>query len=214
METRTTHLRRGLWLSALSVAWNGAAGSAAIYAAMASGSLSLLGFGVDAVIDSIASVALIWRFVIESRQPARAARVERTAERLVGLTLIVLAVYLGVGSVGSLAAHAQPEPSSASLALLLASVVVLPPLAIAKYRVAAQLDSGALRLDSILTAVAAVLAAISLASLAASDVLGLWWADAVAALVVGAILLREGWQSLRVARSEDGASPTGSGTSP
>ena len=181
---------------------------------MASGSLSLLGFGVDAVIDSIASVALIWRFVIESRQPARAARVERTAERLVGLTLIVLAVYLGVGSVGSLAAHAHPQPSSASMALLLASVVVLPPLAIAKYRVAAQLGSGALRLDSILTAVAAVLAAISLASLAASNVLGLWWADAVAALIVGAILLREGWQSLRVARSEDGGSPTSSGTSP
>ncbi len=90
----------------------------------------------------------------------------------------------------------------------------LPPLAIAKYRVAAHLGSGALRLDSILTAVAAVLAAISLASLAASNVLGLWWADAVAALIVGAILLREGWQSLRVARSEDGGSPTGSGTSP
>ena len=58
-------------------------------------------------------------------------------------------------------------------------------------------QSGALRADSILTAVAALLALISLASLAASDALGLWWADAVAALVVGVIVVREGWSSLR-----------------
>ena len=201
MEIRATHLRRGLVLSVLSIAWNGAAGSGAIYAALASGSLSLLGFGFDAVIDSVASVALVWRFTIESRQPERAAQVERTAERLVGIALIALALYLAVSSVRSLAAQAHPESSSASLVLLVASVVVLPPLAIAKNRVAAQLGSGALRADSILTAVAAVLAAISLASLAASDVLGLWWADAIAALIVSAIIVREGWQSLRVAQS-------------
>ena len=201
MEIRATHLRRGLVLSVLSIAWNGAAGSGAIYAALASGSLSLLGFGFDAVIDSVASVALVWRFTIESRQPERAAQVERTAERLVGIALIALALYLAVSSVRSLAAQAHPESSSASLVLLVASVVVLPPLAIAKNRVAAQLGSGALRADSILTAVAAVLAAISLASLAASDVLGLWWADAIAALIVSAIIVREGWQSLRLAQS-------------
>jgi divalent metal cation (Fe/Co/Zn/Cd) transporter len=82
---------------------------------------------------------------------------------------------------------------------LLASAIVLPPLAIAKYRVAARLGSGALRADSILTAVAAVLAVISLASLAASQALGLWWADAIAALIVGVIVLREGWSSLGLA---------------
>jgi len=82
---------------------------------------------------------------------------------------------------------------------LLASAVVLPPLAIAKYRVAARLGNGALRADSILTAVAAILAFISLASLAASQALGLWWADAIAALIVGVIVLREGWSSLNLA---------------
>ena len=85
------------------------------------------------------------------------------------------------------------------MALLLASALVLPPLAIAKYRVAARLDSGALRADSILTAVAAILAVISLASLAAAEALGLWWADAIAALIVGVIVLREGWSSLGLA---------------
>jgi divalent metal cation (Fe/Co/Zn/Cd) transporter len=183
------------------MAWNGVAGGGAIFAALSSGSLSMLGFGVDAFIDSVASVALTWRFVIEARQPARAAHVERMAERLVGITLIALAVYLAFSSIRSLVAQTHPEPSFAGLALLLASAVALPPLAVAKYRVAARLRSGALRADSILTAVGAALASISLASLAASSAFGFWWADAIAALVVAAVLVHEGWSSLRASQS-------------
>jgi len=200
--TRERDLRRALWLSAFSMAWNGVAGSLAAYVALVSGSLSLLGFGVDAVIDSIASVALIWRFRVESAQPVRAARVERMAERVVGVSLILLAGYLVIGSIRALATQSHPDMSLASVALLVASVVVLPPLARAKYLVARRLGSGALRLDSILTAVAALLAAISLASLAASDRLGLWWADAVAAIVVAVILAREGLASMSAAEPE------------
>ncbi len=196
MNTRARHLRRALQLSAVSIAWSAGVGSFAVYSALASGSLSLLGFGADAVIDSVASVVLIWRFLMESRVPASAVRVERLAERAVGLALIVLALYLAVGALRALVAQAHPETSLASLALLIASVAVLPPLAIGKFRVAARLGSGALRADSILTAVAAVLAAISLASLAASQAFGFWWADAIAALFVAAIVVREGWVSL------------------
>jgi divalent metal cation (Fe/Co/Zn/Cd) transporter len=123
------------------------------------------------------------------------------AERVVGLALVALALYLVIGAVRALGAGTHPEASIASLVLLLASVLVLPPLAIAKYRVARRLGSGALRADSILTSVAAVLAAITLVSLAASEALGLWWADAIAALVVGAIIVREGWSSLRAGDS-------------
>ena len=197
--TRDRDLRGALWLSIFSVVWNGIAGSAAAFVALGTGSLSLLGFGVDAVIDSIASVALIWRFRVESAQPVRAARVEKMAERIVGVALILLAVYLVVVSIRALATQSHPEASFASIALLVASVIVLPPLARAKYVVARRLGSGALRLDSILTGVAALLAAISLASLAASDMFGLWWADAIAAIVVALILAREGLMSLRAA---------------
>jgi divalent metal cation (Fe/Co/Zn/Cd) transporter len=203
MTTRRLDLRSALWLSIFSVVWNGVAGAAAAYVALGTGSLSLLGFGVDAVIDSIASVALIWRFAVEASQPERAARVERMAERVVGVALILLAVYLVVGSVRSLATQSHPEASVASLVLLVASVVVLPPLARAKFVVARRLGSGALRLDSILTGVAALLAAISLTSLAASETMGLWWADAVAAIVVAVILAREGVTSLRAAEPGD-----------
>ena len=203
MTTRAAALRRALVLSGVSVAWSGIVGALAVYAALESGSLTLLGFGVDAVIDAVASSVLIWRFRVEAREPERAARVERTAERVVGLALTALAIYLVVGALRALAQGAHPASSVESLALLIASVVVLPPLAVAKYRVAGRLGSGALRLDSILTAVAASLAGISLVSLAASDALGLWWADAVAALVVAAIIVREGWSSLRVADASE-----------
>jgi divalent metal cation (Fe/Co/Zn/Cd) transporter len=196
MNGRSTDLRRAVRLSVLSIAWSGAVGSVAVYAALVSGSLSLLGFGADAVIDSVASIVLVWRFLDETRQPHRAIRVERAAERVVGLALVVLALYLAASAVRALAAQAHPEASTPGLALLLASVIVLPPLAVAKNRVARRLESGALRADSILTGVAALLAGISLASLAASEAFGLWWADAIAALVVGAIVLREGWRSL------------------
>ena len=194
---RASDLRHALWLSALSIVWSGVVGSIAVSVALASASLSLLGFGADAVIDAVASVVLVWRFMVEARQPHRADRVEQAAERAVGLALIALAVYLVLGALRVLAVGGQPETSTLGMALLVASVLVLPPLAVAKNRVATRLASGALRADSILTAVAAVLAAISLASLAASDALGLWWADAVAALVVSVIVVREGWSSLR-----------------
>jgi divalent metal cation (Fe/Co/Zn/Cd) transporter len=201
MEVRQRHLRLAVRLSILSIAWNGIAGSIAVWAALSSGSLSLLGFGADAVIDSVASVALVWRFHVETREPDRAARVEMLAERVVGAALLGLGLYLVVGSLRSLVAQAHPEGSVVGVTLLVASMVVLPPLALAKYRVAGRLGSRALRADSILTGVAALLALISLASLATSEAFGLWWSDAIAALVVAAIVVREGWSSLALSRS-------------
>lgn len=194
----STHLRRALVLSALSIGWSGILGSVAVAAALGSGSLSLLGFGVDALIDATASAALIWRFTVEARQPERAHRVEAAAERVIGVALVLLALYLGVSAVRSLVLQAHPVPDALGVALLLASVIVLPLLALAKYRVAARLGSDALRADSVLTGAAALLAVIGLASIVATNAFGFWWADAVAALIVGAIVLREGWASLRL----------------
>ena len=101
MQPRETHLRRAVWLSVASIGWSAIVGAIAVYAALVSGSLSLLGFGGDAVLDAVVSVALVWRFVVEARQPERAARVERMAEGAVGLALIALAVYLLVASIPS-----------------------------------------------------------------------------------------------------------------
>jgi divalent metal cation (Fe/Co/Zn/Cd) transporter len=200
---RGTLLRRAIQLSAVSVGWNGVAGALAFVLAIGTGSLSLLGFGVDAVIDSVASVALIWRFRVERRNPERAARIEHLTERVVGGVLLSAAFALSVGAIRSLLAHSEVETSSGVLALLVASIAVLPPLAIAKRRVAAELRSGALRADALLTGAAAVLACVSLLGVVASTLLGVWWADAAGALVIAAFLAREGWTSVRLSEGAE-----------
>ena len=184
----------------MSVAWSSAVGVIATYTALATDALSLLGFGVDAVIDAAASVALIWRFRMEAREPERAVAVEHAAERAVGVALLALAGYLVFGAVRAISSESHPEGSLVGTVILIASVVVLPALARAKYTVARALDSGALRLDSILTAVAGLLALISLVSLIAAEAVGLWWMDAVAAVIVALILAREGWGGVRASR--------------
>lgn len=202
MDTRPSDLRNAIRLSLFSVAWGGVAGLVALVLAYDAGSLSLLGFGIDAIIDSVASVALIWRFAIEERAPGRADRVERVAEQIVGGVLIAAAASLAVGAIRSLVAHVEVEATIGAIVLLCASVVVLPPLAIAKRRVASRLGSGALRADSLLTAAAALLAAVGLSSLLLTSVARVWWADALGALIIAALLAREGITSAGLARGK------------
>jgi len=198
--TRERLLRQALALSIASIVMSGVAGGIAVAVGLSNGSLSLLGFGFDAAIDACASVALVWRFTTEAREPHRAERVETVAEGVVGAVLIGLAAYLAISAVRALAASAHPEATVVGTGLLVFSVIALPPLAIAKNRVARKLPSGALRADSILTGIAALLALISLVGLGLSEAFGLTWADAVGALVVTAVLAREGWGSLQVMR--------------
>lgn len=181
----------------MSIAISGLVGGVAVVVALSSGSLSLLGFGFDAAIDAVASIVLVWRFRIERQHPHRAERVERLAEMAVGAVFLVLATYLGISALRALAANEHPETTVAGLVLLLFSLVALPPLALAKYRVATRLGSGALRADSMLTALAALLALIGLLGLGLTQAFGLTWADAVGALIVALVLAREGWTSLR-----------------
>ena len=194
---RNQLIRRAILLSVLSIAISAVVGTAAVVVAITTGSLSLLGFGADAVIDSVASVVLVWRFRTEQREPHRADRIEQVAEAIIGGVLLLLAAYLAISAVGALMTGSHPSASRARTLLLVVGIVALPPLAIAKYRVAQALGSRALRADSILTGVAAVLAVIGMAALALSTFLDVNWGDAVGALVVAAIVAREGWAAIR-----------------
>ena len=200
MTGRARDLSSATRLSVISILWSTLVGLVAVFAALQSGALSLLGFGVNALIDASASAALVWRFAVEVRAPQRAERVERAAERVVGAALCALGIYLIAGAVQALTSGSHPTGSDLGVGLLCASLVVQPPLALLKRRVAARLGSGALHADSFLTAIGALLALLSLAGLAATTLLGAGWADAVAALVVGLIVLREGATSLGLGR--------------
>ncbi len=197
---RATYLRRALRLSAISVALSAVTGGIAVVVALATGALSLLGFGVDAVIDASASVALIVRFRIERDDPARAARAEHLAERAVGAALLALAAYLVYGAVRALIGGTHPELTIVGVVIPLVAIVLLPPLAVAKFRTARHLHSAALRADSFLTGVAAALGAVSLISLVLGEALDIHWADAVGALLMAPVIAREGMVSIGLAR--------------
>jgi len=200
---RSSLLSRAVFLSVASIAVSAVVGTVAVVVALGTQSLSLLGFGADAVIDSAASVILVWRFRTEIHQPHRADRIEQVAERLIGFVLLVLAGYLGISAVIALINGSRPDPSILRVILLLVGLAVLPPLAIAKQRTARALESSALRADSILTAVAAVLALIGLVALGLSELAHVKWGDAIGALVVAAVVAREGWSAIGLFSASD-----------
>ena len=199
-------MQRGRTLSLISVATGLLAAVAGTVIGATTGSLAVIGFAIDSAIDSAASIVLTWRFATEARDPARAARVEHAAERVVGGVLLVAAASLALGAVRALLLHDTATPSTAQLALLLVSLVVLPPLAIAKARVARRLGSAALRNDALLTGAAALLAGVALVAVGLAAT-GLWWADAAGSLVIAGVLAREGLATVGWSRSAEGDAP-------
>jgi divalent metal cation (Fe/Co/Zn/Cd) transporter len=183
-------LRRAIRLSQATVAWNLAIGIAAIGTAVATGGLSLIGFGFNAVLDSSVSVLLIWRFRIEERgHDERAEHMERVAMTMAASAFIIVAIYLLVRALHSLISGHHGEASGFGIAEAAASLAVLPYLALAKYRLAGDLGSRALRADALLTTSGVALATVTLAGLLLQIALGWWWADPVAALGIAAFLV-------------------------
>ena len=193
---RPSLLASALRLSYFTIAWNGAAGAAALVLAVATGSLALAGFALNALLDSSASMVLVWRFTHEQRAPLAAERVERRAQALIGVAMLVIAAYVGVQAVRALVDGSHPATSAFAVALAAVSLVVLPFLGVRKLEVASHLGSSALRGDAVLTLAAVALAAITLCALIANAALGWWWADAGAALVIATALAFEGTRVL------------------
>jgi divalent metal cation (Fe/Co/Zn/Cd) transporter len=170
---------------------------ASVAAGAVTGSLALLAFGLDSVIDGSASAALVWRFRLELRRAGRPVHAERTAARAVAVAMMVAAVYVVAQAARSLIIRVHPGQSVIGFVLLAGSLVVLPVLSHIKLRLAGPLRSRALRGDGVLSAAGAALAAVALAGLAVDRSLGWWWADPAAASLIALVLLREGWRTLR-----------------
>jgi divalent metal cation (Fe/Co/Zn/Cd) transporter len=199
--------RRAARLSALTVAWNTVVGGAAVVTAISSGSLSLIGFGINAVVDSSVSVLLVWRFHAEDRgHVERAERAEARAERLAGVAFLLIALYLAVQSIRTLATGTRSASTTFGIVEASAALLVLPFLARAKYSLALRIGSRALRADSILTASGVALSAVALVALVLHRALGWWWADPTGALAIAAILAWQGLLTLRQQASSTSAS--------
>ena len=200
---RTALVARGRRLEYFTIAWNGFEAAVALIAGLLAGSIALVGFGLDSVIETISAGILLWRLRAED-DPLRRERIERTAHRLVGICFLLLATYVAAESLRALWTKAQPERSIPGILIALAAVVVMPMLGRAKRRVAAQMGSRALHADSRQADFCAYLSAILLAGLLLHALRGWWWADPVAALIMTPIIAREGVQGLRGEGCDDG----------
>lgn len=200
-------VRRALHLSVLTVLWNTVVGAAAVATALSTGSLALIGFGVNAVVDSSVSVLLVWRFHAEGLgHVERAERAEARAERMAGVAFLLIALYLTVQSIRTLAGSSHSHSTTFGIVEAAAALLVLPFVARAKYVLALRIGSRALRADSMLTASGVALSGVALSALVARDAFGWWWADPAGALAIAAILVWQGRRTLRQQASSTSAS--------
>ena len=180
----------GLRLEWLTVAWNVVEAVVSIAAGWVAGSVALIGFGLDSVVESTSGVALLWR--LRRDDPGQRERAERAALRLVAVSFLLLAAYVAAESVHTLWVREAPEASVAGIVIAALSLVVMPLLARAKRRVATGIESRALHADSRQTDLCAYLSAILLLGLGLNAVLGWWWADPLAGMGMVPIIVREG----------------------
>jgi divalent metal cation (Fe/Co/Zn/Cd) transporter len=194
--TRRALVLRGQRLEYFTIGWNVLEGAVSIAAGAAAGSISLVGFGLDSLIEVTSGAAGLWRLHHDG-DAGRRERAEARALRVVGACFLALAAYVGAEAVMALVQREAPEASPAGILIAALSVVVMPLLARAKRRVAVGVGSAALHADSRQTDFCAYLSAILLAGLVLNAALGWWWADPVAALAMAPIIAREGWDALR-----------------
>ncbi len=187
-------LRHGLRLEYLTVGWNIVEGLVAVAAALAAGSVALLGFGIDSFVESVSGGILIWRLLAERTRsdPEAIELVERRAQKLVALSLFGLAAYIAFDSSKTLLLQERPEPSGVGIAVTGLSIGVMWWLARAKRRTAVALGSRALTADAFQTTACWWLSIIVLCGIGVNAITGWWWADPVAAIAMTVFLVREG----------------------
>lgn len=191
-ERRRRLGRRARLLAAASVAYNLVEAVVAITAGLVAGSIALVGFGLDSVVEVSSGLIVLWQF----RHPLPESR-ERRALRLMALSFFALAAYVGVESARALVVGREPDASPVGIGLAAASLAVMPFLSWAQRRTGRSLGSHAVVADSTQTLLCTYLSAVLLVGLLLNATLGWSWADPIAGLVIAAVAVREGVQAWR-----------------
>ncbi len=196
---RAGRLRHALHLEYFTVGWNVVEGLVAVMAALAAGSIALLGFGIDSFVECASGLVLVWRLSAERRGMDGEAieKLDQRAHRLVGASLFLLAIYIVLDAGHALWRRERPEPSLIGILLTSVSIITMVWLARAKRKAAAALQSRALEADAFQTTACFWLSIITLAGVGLNAVFGWWWADPVAALGMTWFIGREGLEAWR-----------------
>jgi divalent metal cation (Fe/Co/Zn/Cd) transporter len=200
---RTRLGRRAQWLAGASVAYNLLEAVIAVTAGLVAGSVALVGFGLDSVVEVSSGLILLWQF--RHRMPESR---ERQALRLMALAFLALVAYVTAESVRSLFFGAEPESSPVGIGLAIASLGIMPFLSWAQRRTGRALGSATVVADSTQTLLCTYLSAVLLVGLVLNATLGWGWADPIAGLAIAAVALREG---IAAWRGEGCCAPTHAG---
>lgn len=187
-------VRRAKGLAWIGVGWHGIEAAIAIGAGLAAGSIALIGFGADSLVEALAGFIVLWRFATAR---AASAHAERRAQQLIAASFYLIAAYVAVEAIRSLTAGVEPHASWLGIGLAAFTLVTMPPLAAAKARVAEALGSSATKSESRQTVLCAYLSAALLIGLGLNALVGWWWADPITALVIAAVAVKEGRDSWR-----------------
>jgi divalent metal cation (Fe/Co/Zn/Cd) transporter len=192
-------LAQALRLEYLTVGWNVVEGAVAVGAAIAAGSVALMGFGIDSFVECASGSVLIWRLLAERRQASVTTieQVERRAQRLVAVSLFALAAYIIGDAAYSLLTGERPAPSTVGMIVTAVSLGVMWWLARAKLRAARALGSRSLESDAFQTTACWWLSLAALVGIGLNAALSWWWADPVAAVVISLLIIHEGREAWR-----------------
>lgn len=204
-EDRSIWTRRALRLVRVTAGYNVVEAGVALWSGVAAGSIALIGFGLDSIIECVAALALLWRLSLAARGAAakRVERAEGQVLRVVGATFLLLAAYVLAQSTWTLWARSEPAESPVGIALAAVSLVVMPLVSWGKLRAADALGSAALRAEAKETLACSYLSLTLLVGLVANAAAGWWWADPAAALLMVPWLVREGLEGVRGERCSD-----------
>jgi divalent metal cation (Fe/Co/Zn/Cd) transporter len=181
-------------LSWLSLAWMTLEGAVALLAGFLAGSIALIGFGLDSVIEGLASVTIIWRF---TGRRVFSQRAEDRAQKLVAIQFFILAPYVGFEAVKALMGGDHPDVSWIGIGLATGSVIIMPVLGIAKQRLAEQLGSAATKGEGRQNMLCGYLAGALLVGLLGNALAGAWWLDPAVGLVIAGVAVKEGLEAWR-----------------
>ena len=188
--------RTALVLVSIGLAWNLVEAGVAFWAGASVGSVALIAFGLDSVIELFAGGVLVWRLRQEGDEHESEAA-ERRAQRLIAISFFVLAGYVGLHSAASLAGLLpEPEPSLVGIGIAVASAVVMSILYVAKMRVAARMQSRALRAEAVESLFCDLQDLAILVGLGFNALFAWWWADPVAALLLIPFFIKEGMENI------------------
>ncbi len=204
MTTNTSDRRTAVRLEWATIFWNLGEFFVTVGLGIASGSIALIAFGVDSLIEVFASLVVVWH---QSHGEAVDAKKTRLAHRLIAGAFFLLAIALVVSAVRRLLLGIPAEESPWGIFYLVLVVIAMGILAVWKQRIARRIDSSPLAAEARVTFLDAILAFLILIALVINVVLGWWWTDPLAALVVAVVAFREGLENLEEEGEEDDDEP-------